>query len=217
MTDPATLHLVTQSDCCDAWTVAVLGLRDRKKEKTRDALVESALRQFAERGFERVTVDDIASDCELSPRTFFRYFASKEDVLFAGSDDHVSHVIARLAAQPSDVPVLVALRVAVREIADRYQGEARAVQQRHKIFAATPSLRGRVAERHHRWESAAIAELRRSGRAATMDELTMRLTVATVTTVFRVATEVWIDGRCRGDLGEYFDAAFEQVRAGLRN
>lgn len=191
------------------------GLRERKKEKTRQALVRSALKQFARRGFDGVTVEDIAGACDVSPRTFFRYFASKEDVLFADADEQRAHLMGVLAAQPPDAPPLRALRVAVLEVAAEYQSQREAILVRHRIVSETPSLRSRVAERHHCWESAVTAELRRSGRGAGMPELTLRLSVAAATTALRVATDLWIEADGDGDLRALMASALDTLGTGL--
>jgi AcrR family transcriptional regulator len=196
-------------------SVNTTGLRERKKEQTRQALVRSALRQFAERGFERVTVEDIAAACDVSPRTFFRYFGSKEDVLFADADAYRAHLIGALRSQSADVALLGALRAAVLEVATDYESRRDDVLLRHRIVSDTPSLRSRAAERHHCWESAVAAELRRSGRGGGMSELTLRLSVGAATTALRVAIEIWIDGEGHGDLRALLGSALDQLRAGL--
>jgi AcrR family transcriptional regulator len=195
--------------------VAVLGLRERKKEQTRAALVRSALRQFAKRGFEHVTVDDIADACDVSPRTFFRYFASKEDVLFADSDAQRARLLEVLASQPPDVPPLRGLQAAVLTVATDYEEHMEPILLRHRIVAATPSLHTRVSERHQGWEGAVLDELRRSGRADGMPELDLRLTVAAVTTALCVSTELWVEGGGAGDLPALLTASLDRLGAGL--
>src|SRR5262249_34486817 len=131
----------------------VVGLRERKKEATRDALVRSALTQFDERGFDHVTVDDIADACDVSPRTFFRYFGSKEDVLFADSDVHCARIVDGLRERAPDESVLDAMRNAVVSVADDFQHTRDLIAVRHRILQTTPSLDKRAAEQTHAWES----------------------------------------------------------------
>jgi AcrR family transcriptional regulator len=89
------------------------GLRERKKQRTRDALVDAAFDLFERKGFEATTIDEIADAVELSPRTFFRYFESKEDVALTLMDQQFFAVYAAFTARPAHEPVLTALRHAV--------------------------------------------------------------------------------------------------------
>ncbi|MFB9680430.1 TetR/AcrR family transcriptional regulator [Streptosporangium vulgare] len=81
----------------------VLGLRERKKLRTRHALIAAALELFMEKGYEQTTVSEIATAADVSTRTFFSYFASKEDVIFHNSRDGVERVLKVIAeARPGD-------------------------------------------------------------------------------------------------------------------
>ncbi|WP_145906345.1 TetR/AcrR family transcriptional regulator [Kitasatospora viridis] len=89
------------------------GLRERKKQRTRDALVDAAHRLFLSHGYERTTVDEIAAAVDVSQRTFFRYFANKEEAALAVLADSEDYFIERLAERPAGEPPLQALRMAV--------------------------------------------------------------------------------------------------------
>ncbi|TDB87559.1 TetR family transcriptional regulator [Actinomadura sp. KC216] len=93
------------------------GRRERKKQRTRDALVDAAFSLFAEKGFDATTVEEIADAVDVSSRTFFRYFASKEDVALTFQEEQLRAVLAALAARPADEPIMTALRRTVVEIA----------------------------------------------------------------------------------------------------
>ncbi|MCB1005246.1 MAG: TetR family transcriptional regulator [Acidimicrobiales bacterium] len=193
------------------------GLRDRKKARTRDALVRSALDQFTERGFDGVTVEEIAAACDVSPRTFFRYFASKEDVLFVGVDEAQQRLLAGVRAQPVDTPLIEALRTAVLDVAAEYddEDERSRLLRRHQVVRASEALQGRAAERYHRWSDDVIAEVRATGRADTMSELDLRLAVAATATALAVATALWVDGGGRGDLTALLTTVLDRLREGL--
>jgi len=195
----------------------VTGLRERKKEKTRDALVASAMHQFAGRGFDHVTVEEIAASCEVSPRTFFRYFASKEDVLFADSDARCERLLEALEEQQADASPFQALAAAVALLTSDYAEQRDMLRVRQEIVTATPSLRTRAAERQQGWESSIIQQLRESGRARDLSDFDLRLLVAGTTAALRVAIEAWIATDGSKDLGEFLDHAFQRLRAGLDN
>ncbi|MGW3939556.1 TetR/AcrR family transcriptional regulator [Streptomyces phaeochromogenes] len=89
------------------------GLRELKKQRTRDALVRAALELFTTQGYERTTVDEIVEAVDVSQRTFFRYFAGKEDAAFAVQEMAESHFVEAVRGRPAHEPPLEALRRAV--------------------------------------------------------------------------------------------------------
>src|SRR5215204_2082190 len=97
------------------------GLRERKKARTREALHDAAMDLFSLRGFDGTTVEEIAAACEVSPRTFFRYFPTKEDVLFADGEARRERLLAVIAERPIDEPAFGALQAAMRTLTADYR------------------------------------------------------------------------------------------------
>ncbi|WP_347337790.1 TetR/AcrR family transcriptional regulator, partial [Kitasatospora aureofaciens] len=89
------------------------GLRERKKQQTRDALVQAAHALFLGQGFARTTVDEIASAVDVSQRTFFRYFANKDEVALAVMAEAEDYFIHCLRHRPAEEPPLQALRASI--------------------------------------------------------------------------------------------------------
>jgi AcrR family transcriptional regulator len=94
-----------------------LGLRERKKQRTRATLLDAAVELCDRQGFERTTVDQIAAIAEVSPRTFSRYFATKDAIAFALIDDAIDLAALELARQPRELNHFEALR---RSSSSRY-------------------------------------------------------------------------------------------------
>jgi AcrR family transcriptional regulator len=120
-----------------------LGLRERKKAKTRTAIQEHALRLFHERGYSRTTVEQIAAAAEVSPSTFFRYFPTKEDVVLFDATDVM--ILDKFQAQPTEIGILEGLRRTMHEVYDDFtpQETAREIE-RQKLVFAVPELRSRA-------------------------------------------------------------------------
>jgi len=87
-----------------------LGLRERKKQRTRATLIDAAVELCDRQGFERTTVDQIAAIADVSPRTFSRYFPTKDAIALALIDDALDMAAVELARQPSDIGHFEALR-----------------------------------------------------------------------------------------------------------
>src|SRR4051794_3419601 len=95
-----------------------MSLRELKRQRTRQAIVEAAVELFERNGYEQTTVADIAAAAEIGTRTFFGYFATKEEVLFPESDLRVQAALDEIAARgPNDGPAEVLLR-ALRQVGD---------------------------------------------------------------------------------------------------
>lgn len=90
-------------------------LRERKKQRTREALLRVAVELFTTRGYDGTTVDDIADAVGVSQRTFFRYFSGKEDAALALDEMTVAHFVEAVRARPAHETPLQALRQAVLE------------------------------------------------------------------------------------------------------
>jgi AcrR family transcriptional regulator len=121
------------------------GLRERKKEKTRQALSSAAMRLFAERGYEATTVADIAAAAEVSTRTFFAYFPSKEDVFFTGTQERLDLVRQAFAAHAGALPPLAAMRATLDQIIETAAGDLFAPDRgvRLRLLIERPELRAR--------------------------------------------------------------------------
>ena len=124
--------------------MAAVGLRERKKQRTRELSVRVALRLFAERGFDGTTVAEIAEAADISPRTFFGYFPAKEDVVFHDHEALMAQLAERLRGRSASEGAFDALRAWVLELDAVTGGLEREIQRdRRRLVRSTPSLAAR--------------------------------------------------------------------------
>ena len=164
-------------------------------------LGQAAMELFGERGFDDVTVAEIADRAGLTPRTFYRHFGDKQEVLFAGSDT-MTQVLTQavLDAAPSGAPldaVMAGLTAVCRLIGTEHEHSAR----RWAIISAHPELQERELIKLAGWAQSVAAALQDAG----VDELGANLAAQTGLAVFRCAFDEWmtqtsehgLDGRAR--------------------
>lgn len=114
--------------------------RERKKLQTRADLMRHAFRLFEERGFDETTTEDIAEAADLSQRTFFRHFPSKEAVLYGDMDDLRHQVREAFDSRPLGEPVLISVREAILALADDYESKRDIRLLQARIAAGYPSV-----------------------------------------------------------------------------
>ena len=117
-----------------------VGLRERKKLKTRNAIQKEAMRLFLAKGFDETTIEEIAEAAEISPSTFFNYFPSKEAVVF--QDDLDPLILEAFNAQPPEVNPIAAMRIAMRTVFSKLPPDVDALtRERMALVMSTPTLR----------------------------------------------------------------------------
>ena len=172
---------------------------------------------FTRQGFDGTTVEEIADACEVSPRTFFRYFPTKEDVLFADADTRRDCLLAVLADQPADMPTFAALEAAMRALAANYRDDRAALVARFKVVQESPQLQAYKAEHQHGWEAAVVDVLERRtevhGKPVAREEL--QLLTAVATAALRVSLDVWVAEPDGPDLDVLLARAFASLASGL--
>ncbi|MER5454967.1 TetR family transcriptional regulator [Micromonospora sp. NPDC002389] len=191
-----------------------LGRRDRKKRQTRAALATAALRLVAERGLDQVTVEEISEAADVSSRTFFNYFPTKDDALIGDTEADREVVLGALAAVPAHLPTLEALRRAFAEVVDEVQGNAELSLLRMRVVSQHPVLLARLISGNAVTERALVeAVAARTGCPAT--DAYPALVVAVAGAALRTAMIRWATCDGAGSLAVLLDEAFAAVAAGL--
>ncbi|WP_346533717.1 TetR family transcriptional regulator [Micromonospora sp. DPT] len=193
---------------------AATGRRDRKKRQTRAALTAAALRLVAERGLEHVTVEEISEAADVSSRTFFNYFTSKDDALIADLAVDRDRVVARLVAAAPEVPALRTVRLALDEAIDTMESERELWRLRLAVITQNPALLPRLMAGNIETERAMIQAIA-ARLGVDPDQGHPALVTAVAGAAFRTAMLRWAadtDGRT---LRDFVDESFAAVAAGL--
>jgi AcrR family transcriptional regulator len=181
----------------------------RWKPDSRGRLQEAALELYAERGFDQTTAAQIAARAGLTERTFFRHFADKREVLFAGSALLQEHLVRGVAEAPEGVSAIDAVGHGLHAAAGLLGQSRRDLSgKRQAVIAANPELRERELSKLAGYAAAVAGALRQRGVAGQYATLAAEAGV----TVLRVAVEEWAND----DRGRELTALVEESLAQLR-
>jgi AcrR family transcriptional regulator len=181
------------------------GQRERRKQGTRLALEDAALRLFARDGFDETTVDDIAAEVGVSARTFFRYFATKDEVLYVEREHRLALLRAAVLAAPARFGPVAALHRGLRAVAPTFDEEKQRTIMQERAAERSAVLRGRQADVVGSWELAMRAALRARGVTVDVD-----IAAAMGMAGFRTAVTRWL--RNDRTLAEHVDEVFAALK-----
>lgn len=189
-------------------------LRERKKLKTYNGLVEAAFSLFKEQGFEATTVEQIADRAEVSRRTFFRYFATKESIAFPHHAERLELFEKYLSQRIHGETPLTAVRRCLIIIAREYEREREQVLVQATLIESSPTLIARDRILDLRWEEV-IAEALSDG-VDPSDEYKRqtRLLAGAVVGVIRAALREWMSSGCQLDLVKLGTEALDLLARG---
>lgn len=190
------------------------GLRERKKEQTRQRIEATALELFGRDGFDGTTVEAIAAAADIAPRTFFHYFPTKEDVVLADYADRLERIVDQLRRRPETEPPWAALRASFLVVAADYETEREKLIGRFQVMATTPSVYARSLQLQAGWEDAVAAALAQRMSCET-EHLHPRLLAAAALSAMRSSQRNWMATGRQSSLPTLVEQCFDQLASGL--
>jgi AcrR family transcriptional regulator len=192
-------------------------LRRRARDAVRAEIAETAFQLFTERGFAQTTVDDIAAAAGLSRRSFFRYFASKEDAVLGMLNAVGDAIAAELAARPAGEPPWTSLRRALDVLVTTYLGDPKVALARFRLIHQTPALRTTLLDKQDRWQGSLAEVLAARLGADPARDLRPELLAATALAALDVASRRWLASDGHADLATLLDESFTVLAHDLRS
>ncbi|MGY1620313.1 mycofactocin system transcriptional regulator [Geodermatophilus sp. SYSU D00691] len=179
------------------------------REETRARIEQAALDLFTLKGFEQVTIDDVAAEAGIGRRTFFRYFATKADAVWGDFSGHVARLDRLLAATDPAAPVLAGICAAYVEVNDYADADLPLLRERMRLILTEPALQAHSQLRYAEVDRVVAEHVaRRTG--GTAEHLLPRLVATTTRAAATTAFEVWLaDGRT--SLADDLRAAFGEL------
>lgn len=189
--------------------------RARRRARFRNEAQDVAVAAFVERGYDAVTMGEIADALDVSERTLFRYFPTKESLLDPAHEELVASLVAELAARPASESAFVAVRASLRAISDELSRDRESMAARIEIIEASPQMQAHLLQRQVDLEAAIAGVVAVRAGITDPHDLRPRLFAATATCAFRIAVELWITDDSHTDLLTTLEQTLDLVATGL--
>jgi AcrR family transcriptional regulator len=195
--------------------VQELGRRERKKLATRRALEAAAMRLFTDKGFDGTTVEEISEAADVSARTFFRYFATKDEVLFGDHEPRLQMMRDLLDGRPSDEPIMASLEVLLRALGDLLVSQRDRVLVQSEVSQARVQILGLF--RQHQEEMNEVIATFVAPRLNEEGEVRMRARVIASAAMgaYIAASAEWLRSGCTAEMSHLMDEALAALRTVL--
>jgi AcrR family transcriptional regulator len=181
----------------------------RWEPNARGRLERAAMELYIERGFDQTTVAEIAARAGLTERTFFRHFADKREVLFAGAGQLQDFLVSTLASAPDSAAPIDAVAAALEAAGALLQERRDYAGQRQAVIAANVELQERELIKLASLASAMTDTLRQRGVRDPAASLAAEAGIA----VFRIAFELWVSENSQADLPQLIRESFDELKA----
>lgn len=193
-------------------------LRERTRRAVRQQIADAAMRLFVERGFEATTIDQIVANTGISRRSFFRYFASKEDVVLGELFERGGIAAAALSGRPTGESPWDAVKAALLELQEATRATGDSELEFGRMLYDTPSLRARHLEKQLAWQDLLVPilseRIRATGQTPGIEpELAAAAIVAGALACLHVAGESWVRQDGAISLEQLYDDAVAAIRS----
>lgn len=194
-----------------AMTAKITNLREQFKTTTRQELTRVGVELFLQQGFAATTIDQIVEPLGISKRTFFRYFATKEDLVVEWQTEMTPAFVDELNSRPTEEAPFKAVSETLLSLASRINTNPELAFALMRLFKETPSLAGRDMERRMVWEQALTTALIERERRKVMPRLKARIIVGMAMTAWTAALDEWYADGGKAELRPLMETAFSLV------
>lgn len=193
-----------------------VGRRERKKAATRQSLEDHAFRLFNANGYDATTVEDISDAADVSARTFFRYYPTKEQVLYADHEPRLEAATQLLASRPADEAPVDSIYKFLHLLANEALSNTDRMLLQVHVAIENPTVLGTFRQQESEMQAALARFLRERLKAQDPNGFRARVVASAAMGTFIAASAYWVSHGLSGDLHHLVDEAFETLDTAMR-